>query len=152
MSLYNMLFGINEDTDTLLKILNVNKEDFNRFRDIELTNNGTILRVFTRCGGYNRNEYKVYWNKIRKHPLYLKDYDDTFDNTYAYIEFKVPQEYKEKTRKMFKEEPKPFEEKFKKELVEMEIPGTKAYEKSQMLANKILDAIKNGERIQIIKL
>ena len=144
MSLYNMLFGTNEDTPVLLGIIEVNKEYFDRFRDVELTQAGEVIRVLTRLGGGNREDYKETWQKIRNHKLYIKDYDDDFDKTYAYIDFNVPEKYLEITRKMFKGEPESFENKFKKELEDMDKPGTKANENAEKIANIITNAIKDG--------
>lgn len=145
MSLYNMLFGENKETSVLLGMIGVNKEYFDRFRDIELINNGTRIRVFTRLGGGNREGYQETWDKIQSHELYVGDYDDDFDSTYAYIEFRIPDKYKETAKKMFNGEPVSFEDKFKKELEEMDIPGTEASKRAEKIANKIMGAIDNGE-------
>ena len=102
MSLYNTLFGINKEMPVLLGMLAVNTEYFGRFRDVELIKSGSVIQVFTRTGGDNREDYKENWEKIRKHELYIGDYDDDFDNTYAYIEFKVPERYKDTAKKMFR--------------------------------------------------
>lgn len=144
MSLYNMLFGTNEDAPVLLGMIEVNKEYFDRFRDVELIKAGEVIRVFTRLGGGNREDYKETWQKIRNHKLYIKDYDDSFDETYAYIEFRVPERFIETTKKMFKEEPESFETKFKKEIEDMDKPGTKASENAEKIANTIMSAIKDG--------
>lgn len=145
MSLYNMLFGENNETPILLGMLGLNKDFFDRFRDVELIKDGTIIRVFTRLGGGNREGYEQTWNKIQSHELYIKDYDDDFDCTYAYIEFDIPDKYKKTAKKMFKGEPVSFEDKFMKEINEMDKPGTKAFENAQKIADKINNAIENGE-------
>lgn len=145
MSLYNILFGENKEAPVLLGMLGVNKEYFGRYRDIDLIEKATKIRVFTRLGGGNRPDYKDTWNKIRKHDLYIKDYDDDFDCTYAFIEYKIPDKFKETAKKMFKSEPVSFSDKFTKELEEMNKPGTEAYEKSQILAKKFEDAIRDSE-------
>lgn len=152
MSLYNSMFGVNKEMPELLGMIGVNAEYFSRFRDVDLTNKGTTIRVFTRLGGGNREYFQEIWNKIRKHELYIKDYDDDFDCTYAYIEFKVPENYKETAKRMFKGEPKTFEEKFKKELEEMDKPGTKAFETSERIVRQIVNAIENGNGMNIIKI
>ena len=95
MSLYNSLFGVNKESDVLLGMIGLNMEFFARFRDIELIENGTIIRVFTRLGGGNREFYENVWEDIENHELYIRDYDDDFDCTYAYIEFSVPNKYLE---------------------------------------------------------
>lgn len=144
MSLYNSLFGTNEETPVLLGMLGVNQEYFSRFRDIDLINDGTIIRVFTRLGGGNREYYNETWQKIRNHSLYLKDYDDDFDCTYAYIEFSIPDRFKKTAKKMFKGEPVSFEDRFKKEADEMNVPGTEAYKRAENIAAKIIKAIDDG--------
>lgn len=143
MSLYNSLFGENEEAPVLLGMLGVNKEYFDRYRDIELIHDGTRIQVFTRLGGGNRPDYKETWDKIRNHDLYIKDYDDDFDCTYAYIEYNIPDEFKETAKKMFKGEPATFKEKFEKELEDMNEEGTEAYEKAEEIAKKIINVIEN---------
>ena len=145
MSLYNQLFGTNEDAPILLGMINVNKEYFDRFRDVELIKNGTIIRVFTRLGGENREVYVETWNKILQHKMYLIDYDDDFDETYAYIEFKVPEKYIETTKKMFKVEPISFKEKFSKELEKAQIPGTEANQRMEAMVQSIVAQIQNSD-------
>ncbi len=144
MSLYNRLFGINADMPVLLGMLSVNMEYFDRFRDVELCNNGTVIRVFTRLGGENRKDYSETWKKIRKHELYSQDYDDEFDETYAYIEFNIPEKYKKTAKKMFKKEPISLKEKLNKSISEMDIPGSSAYEAANRIAEEIISAIESG--------
>ena len=116
MSLYNLLFGVNEIAPLLLFILDIDQPDekweSGRFRDIYLNEDGTKVILYTRNGGGNRDhwsfsypEYKegedcpcpgcIITHKLKKHPNYIKDYDDDFDSTYAYIEFDVPEQFKE---------------------------------------------------------
>ena len=62
MSLYNYLFGTNENKEEILKMIDINDERvFDRFRDIEIIENGTIIRVLTRTGGGNREGYQENW-------------------------------------------------------------------------------------------
>ncbi len=96
MSLYNILFGENPESDLLLGMIKVDRDFFDRYRDIDLIENGTKIRVFTRLGGGNREYYQETWDKIRSHELYIKDYDDDIDCTYAYIEFNIPEKFKNK--------------------------------------------------------
>lgn len=153
MSLYNTLFGMNEETPVLLGMIGVNTEYFARFRDVDLINGGEMIRVMTRLGGANRQSYPKIWDRIRRHELYLGDYNDGFDNTYAYIEFKVPDKYKDTAKKMFKEEPIPFGKRFKKELEEMNIPSTEAYKRAEEIAKKFVNAINNDDgNFHIIKM
>ena len=145
MSLYNTLFGENSESAVLLGMIGVNKEYFSRYRDVELIENGTKIRVFTRLGGGNREYYDETWNKIQSHELYIKDYDDDFDCTYAYIEYKIPEQFKETAKKMFKGEPVSFSDKFNKELENMNNEGTEAYERAKQIAKKLEDAVSNVE-------
>ena len=91
--MYNVLFGNNELSSELLEILDLDKEDFGRFRDCYLSEDKKKIIVYTRCGGGNREDYQEMFDKMEQHPLYLTDYDDDFDTTYASIEFKLPEKY-----------------------------------------------------------
>ena len=92
--MYNMLFGVNANAETFLRMLNLKEEDCGRFRDCYLSEDGTKIIVYTRNGGGNREDYQGVFNELSKHKNYICDYDDDFDCTYASIEFSVPDEYK----------------------------------------------------------
>lgn len=65
-----------------------------RFRDIYYEHNvGGVPKIilYTRNGGGNRDWYEYVFSILEKHPLYMSDYDDDFDCTYAYVEFKAPE-------------------------------------------------------------
>jgi len=66
-----------------------------RFRDIYLNEDGTKIILFTRNGGGNREAYWYMFDIIKKHPNYIFDYDDSFDSTYTYIEFSIPEKFKD---------------------------------------------------------
>lgn len=110
MSLYNALFGKNPMSLILLKMLNLTEKDCGRFRDAYLHDDKII--VYTRNGGDNRGHWDFIYEeydegencpcagcvmdyRLPNHPNYICDYDDDFDCTYAYIEFSIPDEYKE---------------------------------------------------------
>ena len=74
-------------------------------RDCYLAEGGDKVVLFTRNGGGNRDCWKlkgckkdvhdrgcmVFVNsELTKHPEYLRDYDDDYDKTFAYFEFRVP--------------------------------------------------------------
>jgi len=65
-----------------------------RFRDIyyehEEGKEPKII-LYTRNGGGNRDFYQYVFELLENHPLHITDYDDDFDCTYAYIEFKAPE-------------------------------------------------------------
>lgn len=152
MSLYNALFGKNEDKDVLLGMIGLTESFFERFRDIHLIKQGTVIRVFTRLGGENREDYEDTWEDITDHELYITDYDDDFDCTYAYIEFNIPEKFKETAKKMFKGEPMSFEEKFNESLEDIGKEGTKANETAKIIAEQIENAINSNNDNNIINI
>jgi len=89
MSMYNMLFGMNPDSDKLLSLLGKTQDDFGRFRNVYLED-GFII-VHTRCGGGNRDDYEEVFDEMSTHPWYSHDVDDDYDCTYADIYFKIPE-------------------------------------------------------------
>ncbi|GAH11948.1 unnamed protein product [marine sediment metagenome] len=100
MSLYNLLHGTNKLAPLLLKVLKLDTSDVGRFRDIYLNKDGTKIILLTRNGGGNREDYQDVFESMERHPNYLTDYDDDFDCTYAYIEFSVPERFKESIAKL----------------------------------------------------
>jgi hypothetical protein len=90
MSLYNMLFGVNPNSDQLLGILGYTREDCGRFRDVYV-DDGFIV-IHTRNGGGNREDYEYVFDEMSTHPWYVKDEDDDFDCTYANIYFRIPED------------------------------------------------------------
>ncbi len=89
MALYTQLFGENKDAVAILGFANLNRDMFPRYRDVFLADKGTTIIVYTRIGGSNRIDYKQEIENIRKHNQYITDYDDNFDNTYAYFKFNI---------------------------------------------------------------
>jgi len=122
MSLYNLLHGTNKLAALLLKVWELDqsggKWDTGRFRDIYLNKDGTKIILLTRNGGRNRKDY--FPNNIVNHPNYITDYDDGFDCAYAYIEFSVPEQFKELIAKLSSgKDPLTLKEKFDKTMAEM---------------------------------
>lgn len=145
MSLYNTLFGENEDATALLGMINLTRNDFQRYRDVHLNVAGTIITVLTRIGGNNRKDYRQVFTNIRRNEFYVKDFDDNFDNTYAYFQFKVPEKYAKTCKHIApKEERKTIKELFDKEIHDMQIPGTEAFERAEKLARQIMGNIESG--------
>lgn len=90
MSLYNMLFGMNPNTDIILALLGMKIQDIERFRDCGIDYTKKQIWIYTRTGGGNREDYP---NVIlTHHPCYISDADDDFDCTYATYVFKFPQD------------------------------------------------------------
>ena len=114
MSLYNMIYGANPATFFILPMLGKHPDEYPRFRDCfvgkisrseELDEfnipklqmdsyDEPIITVYTRTGGGNREEYVEQNAKMSSHPNYIKDYDDSFDSTFALFEFSVPEKWK----------------------------------------------------------
>lgn len=92
MSLYNMMCGYNGAAGTLMTMIGLKPSDTGRFRDCYLSKDGTKILVYTRNGGGNRPDHMP---DFSKHPQFVRDYDDDFDNTFATIEFQVPKDYEE---------------------------------------------------------
>ena len=116
MSMYNMIFGKDPNSELLLEMLELEQGDFYRFRDCYLTEDNEIA-VYTRGGGGNRECYCDDYYEVdelsiadaigdlhekgcvvlthernHKHPNYIHDADDYFDSTYATFYFSVPAE------------------------------------------------------------
>lgn len=122
MSLYNNLFSVNQHTGYFLQILDIRMEEIGRFRDIWLNEDGTKIILLTRNGGGNRKKFVNFTEAMRQHhPCYLKDYDDEYDATYAYFEFRVPEFAEEECKKLATGiKPKTLREKFDGVQKEME--------------------------------
>lgn len=91
MSLYNMLFGINPQTDLLLAALGLRKNDVQRLRNVFLSDDGKTIEVYTRTGGGNRDDYPNL--AMRKLPTWQGSVDDDYDSTYCTDKFVVPDEF-----------------------------------------------------------
>ena len=121
MSMYSMLFGESKASDVLLAALGMERDDFYRYRDCYLTEDRKIA-VYTRGGGNNRrcycgpdeNDYLATakpedifeWHgerhvkgcarptqaAVQRHPAFLYMEDDDFDNTYATLYFRIPED------------------------------------------------------------
>lgn len=91
MSLYNMLFGFNQQAPVLLACLGISAGDVPRFRDCFIE--GENIVIHTRTGGGNRETYEAENDYLTQHACYLRDEDDDFDSTYANFYYKFPDEF-----------------------------------------------------------
>ena len=91
MSLYNMLHGFSPNAAAILRALDLDPNQIERFRDASFGKDGEapVLHIFCRTGGGNREDYPN--TVLTSHPLYLRDHDDEYDYTYAHYYFKIPQ-------------------------------------------------------------
>lgn len=84
MSLYNAIFGANPVGPALVALIGEYRPiDVGRFRDawVEHEGDDLLIRVHTRNGGGNREDYDD--PSMQEHPWYVRDADDDFDSTYA---------------------------------------------------------------------
>lgn len=145
MSLYNMLFEENENADELLKMLKLSRPDFGRYRDVFLNKDGSEIIVYTRCGGGNREEYYYMFDKISKHPCYVRDEDDDYDSTYCYLYFDVPKEHLKRARELATgKEPETISEKF---INVLNSPNAKKMEEVMDKINKQMESGETDIRI-----
>lgn len=151
MSLYNALFGTNPIASLLLKILDIDqakgKYKSGRFRDIYLNADGTKIILLTRNGGGNREDY--FPENIKEHPNYLTDYDDSFDSTYAYIEFSVPKQFEEEIKKLATgKEPEKLSEKFQRVVEALEEnKDTEETRRAKEVGKKIFKKMEQGDKV-----
>lgn len=113
MSLYQMTNGVNLATFIILPLLGKHPESYPRFRDCFITDSKPkgmmeqicenepndfseykdTIKIYTRIGGGNREEYEKEIEELRNMPGYIADEDDNFDSTYATFIFKIPEKY-----------------------------------------------------------
>ena len=93
MSLYNLLNGYNPACVIIMPMLGRKQDEYPRFRDCFVSEDEKTIVIYTRCGGGNRDcgfgEEKLY-----EDPNFVRTYDDDFDRTYGFYEFKVPEKWK----------------------------------------------------------
>lgn len=95
MSLYNVVCGTNQLARVLLASLGLPSHATGRFRDCYLQRDagGALeIHVYTRNGGGNRPDFVDVTKFLRQHPLFLRDFDDPSDSTYASYVFALPDE------------------------------------------------------------
>lgn len=91
MSFYNMIFGMNAQTDLLLAVLGLRQVDVERLRNVFASEDGKTIEVYTRTGGGNREDYPNL--TMRKLPTWTGSVDDDYDSTYCTDTFNVPAEF-----------------------------------------------------------
>ena len=93
--MYEMVCTINPDAGKVLDLIEIDPTfliEECRLRDVYLSKDKTKVVIFTRIGGGNRSYHTPAITKLRNFKGYVTDYDDDFDNTYAYFEYQIPQE------------------------------------------------------------
>ena len=98
---FNSIGGLDPACIIILPMLGRRMEDYPRFRDCYVTEEGNIA-IYTKVGGNNRNcGYGE--NILYKDENFLKTYDDVADSMYAIYEFKVPDKWKKDFDLIFSE-------------------------------------------------
>jgi len=109
MSLYNSVFGKNPNSDLILKMIGLSQSIVPRFRDCTITDGE--IQIVTRTGGSNRLTQEEFDDglepedgtensNLTSNKYYLRDADDSFDNTYASFYFSIPKEWNELAEKL----------------------------------------------------
>lgn len=98
MSFYNLLFGMNQETDVLLAVIGLKRVDVERLRDTYRSPDGKFIFVYTRTGGGNRESYPNL--VMRKRPEWRGSVDDEFDSTYCTDTFEVPEQWREDVKNL----------------------------------------------------
>ena len=91
MSLYNLLHGHNPNAGPILRALDLDPTQIDRFRDASFckADDELVFDVYCRTGGGNRPDYPN--AVLTSHPLYVRDCDDADDSTYAHYYFRIPE-------------------------------------------------------------
>lgn len=132
MSMYNMVNGVHPTAGFVLEWLGIDVEDCGRFRDAYITK-GANLAIYTRCGGGNRDDYEHIYDRFKKHPNYLYNEDDDYDETYSTFYFTVPIQYISEVNEYFEL----LKERNREDL--LDTPGTRF--------KALIESMVNGETI-----
>lgn len=97
--LYNLVNGFNPACLFFLPMLGRKESGYPRFRDCFLTDDEERIAIFTRVGGNNRG-CGFGEEELMQDPLFVKTYDDDFDNTYGTYEFNVPEQWEADFRRI----------------------------------------------------
>jgi hypothetical protein len=94
--LYTMVLGRHPLAPQLLQCLGFISEEevllIPRLRDVYLFPDE--IRILTRTGGGNRDDYLEPNEWLRDREGFTRDYDDAYDSTYAWWAYRWPEEYK----------------------------------------------------------
>ena len=141
MSLYTQIFGENENADKILDLIDINRENFGRYRDCWLNPEGTIATVLSRVGGGNRQNYEYVYENLKLHIRYIGYKEEPGDSTYVYFNFSIPDNKIEEAKKIApKEKHKTVCQMFHDEIKEAEEdPESPAAKKMEKIADQIMN-------------
>ena len=137
--MYTMMNGLNKAAAVVLPLLGKHPTEYPRFRDCwigkvkdsatevdsygipkkESDNDYNFVTIYTRIGGNNREVYQEQIDEMRANPLYIKDYDDSFDNTYASFIYRLPEKWIEDAKIMMTGNPKKVSKEYVDKLIEV---------------------------------
>lgn len=94
MSMFNLVIGNTGWPMELMNAVGLTPDMVARYRDHWLERFGEredtlVLAVYTRLGGGNRPDYKEQFAQMYDLPTFMADADDTFDNTYCTLRFRL---------------------------------------------------------------
>ncbi|AEJ35042.1 hypothetical protein MIMI_L792 [Acanthamoeba polyphaga mimivirus] len=102
MSLYWTMFGhpSEQDIDEIESWFDwpISVYDFPRFRDVNVNSENPIIKVTTRSGGGNREEYEENNEYVSLLEGFICDKDASWDSTYAIFKYKIPDRSLDKWR------------------------------------------------------
>lgn len=102
MSLYDIAVGTHPAMGVLLAALGATDEGkislIPRLRDVYLY--PEEIRILTRTGGGNRDEYAVDNDWLRSFDNFLRDWDDEYDSTYAWWAYSWPDAWRPQLQHM----------------------------------------------------
>lgn len=93
MSFYNMANGFNPACVLFMPMLDRTQHEYPRFRDCFISDDKERIVIYTRVGGGNR-ECGFGEEELYEDPNFVTTYDDEYDSTYGYYEFRVPDKWK----------------------------------------------------------
>lgn len=89
-----MMNGFNPACIVIMPMLGRKQNEYPRFRDCFVSDDGKHIIIYTRVGGGNRNE-GFGEEELYEDENFVRTWDDDFDSTYGYYEFKVPDKWKD---------------------------------------------------------
>jgi len=129
-----------------------------RFRDMYTREHGGTVQIvlYTRTGGGNRPEYHGENEAITRHALYVENFDDDFDTTFAHWVFTCPPAFENRMlamHKIFSKHPKGMtpRQKFKLAMGEAEAPefDSRAVDAVQELGALMMDQLPAPSTLEI---
>lgn len=92
MSLYNLMHEYNTACILFLPMLGRRYDEYPRFRDCFISEDGKHIDIYTRVGGNNR-ESGYGEEVLYEDENFVTTFDDDYDNTYGTYRFKVPDKW-----------------------------------------------------------